>query len=259
MKSAETSLIVSTFNRPDALLLSLHSINSQTILPDEVIIADDGSDTKTREAITAILPTMKVPLQHVWHPKQGFRLAAIRNKAIGRCTCPYIIQIDGDIICHTEFVRDHLAYRQHGYFVSGKRCNLCSDDTSKSLAGGGLFCSRDSIPSNKFSYRYRNPLLAAAMRPDPVNRFFQKGVLGCNMAYWRQNALAINGYNEKIEGWGKEDDEFSVRLMNSGIIKRCIRFGGIQYHLCHQLNSMANLAANISILEEAKSLRKTAV
>lgn len=45
------SLIISTYNRPEALRLSLMSTKVQTRIPDEVIIADDGSKENTRELI----------------------------------------------------------------------------------------------------------------------------------------------------------------------------------------------------------------
>ena len=43
MENIKTSLIVSTYNRPDALFLCLESIKRQKLLPDEVIVGDDGS------------------------------------------------------------------------------------------------------------------------------------------------------------------------------------------------------------------------
>ena len=39
----KTSLIISTYNSPDMLRLSLMSVAAQTRLPFEVIVADDGS------------------------------------------------------------------------------------------------------------------------------------------------------------------------------------------------------------------------
>ena len=39
----KTTAIVPTYNRPGELILSLQSLALQTRLPDEVIVADDGS------------------------------------------------------------------------------------------------------------------------------------------------------------------------------------------------------------------------
>ncbi|MCK6608837.1 MAG: glycosyltransferase, partial [Flavobacterium sp.] len=42
------SLVTPTYNWPEALELLLLSITKQTVLPNEVIIADDGSKEETR-------------------------------------------------------------------------------------------------------------------------------------------------------------------------------------------------------------------
>ena len=50
--------------------------------------------------------------------------------------------------------------------------------------------------------------------------------------------LAINGYDEFFEGWGKEDDDLTHRLQRKGCKKRSLRFAGIVYHLWHGHESM---------------------
>ena len=67
----------------------------QSLLPDEIIIADDGSKEDTRELIHQLAASSEVPIIHVWHEDLGFRLASIRNKAIAKASKEYIIQIDG--------------------------------------------------------------------------------------------------------------------------------------------------------------------
>ena len=51
IKQHRVSLIVSTYNRPDALRVCLDSVKHQTILPYEVIIGDDGSRSETADTI----------------------------------------------------------------------------------------------------------------------------------------------------------------------------------------------------------------
>lgn len=75
------SLIISTYNRPDMLRVCLESVQRQRMMPDEVIIADDGSTDETRELIDLIRPDFTLPLKHVWHEDKGFRKAAILNAA----------------------------------------------------------------------------------------------------------------------------------------------------------------------------------
>ena len=87
------SLIIATYNWPEALNLVLLSIQKQTILPNEIIIADDGSSSKTQMLIADFQKIFSIPLIHVWHEDKGFRLAKIRNKAIKIANFSYIIQI----------------------------------------------------------------------------------------------------------------------------------------------------------------------
>ena len=84
MKNREfkVSILVSTYNWPEALELSIKSMWRQTLLPNEIVIADDGSDEKTRELIARLKRESCVPIVHVWHPDEGFRRTEILNKAI---------------------------------------------------------------------------------------------------------------------------------------------------------------------------------
>ena len=69
------------------------------------------------------------------------------------------------------------------------------------------------------------------------------------MAFYRQDCLNINGFNNEFEGWGREDSEFSVRLQNSGVKRRNIRFNAIQFHLWHNENTNVSLDRNNLILQ----------
>ena len=119
-----TSLIISTYNRSDALELCVKSVLRQSLLPDEIIIADDGSKAASSE----------VTIIHVWHEDLGFRLASIRNKAIAKASKEYIIQIDGDIVLHKDFVKDHVHFAKKGSFVTGSRVLIREGLTQKMLA-----------------------------------------------------------------------------------------------------------------------------
>ena len=117
----KTSLIISTYNRPDALALCLESVKRQTLLPDEVIVGDDGSRDETKQLIERFQKDFPVPLIHVWQEDDGFRLAMCRNKCIAKAKHEYIIQVDGDVILHTRFVGDHVASAQRGCYIKGGR------------------------------------------------------------------------------------------------------------------------------------------
>ena len=43
---------------------------------------------------------------------------------------------------------------------------------------------------------------------------------GCNFSCWKKDFIIVNGYNEDMVGWGFEDSELSVRLINKGLFKK---------------------------------------
>src|SRR5690606_12324020 len=118
------SLIISTYNWPQALNLCLKSVNNQSRMPDEVIIADDGSGLVTKQLIDKIRDDFKVPLHHVWHEDLGFRKSLILNKSVRRASNKYIIQIDGDVVLDRNFVKDHLTVAEPDTFIRGTRAHL---------------------------------------------------------------------------------------------------------------------------------------
>src|ERR1700712_962551 len=108
MHYIKCSLVISTYNWPQALELCLKSVATQKHLPDEVIIADDGSGEETRLLIDKYKKDFPVPLLHLWHEDKGFRKTIILNKAINQSSFEYIIQVDGDVILEKHFISDHL-------------------------------------------------------------------------------------------------------------------------------------------------------
>ena len=222
----KTTLLISTYNFPVALNLCLESITRQTKMPDEVIVADDGSDDETRLVVQDWKGKLSVPLKHVWQEDTGFRLAEIRNKALAVATGDYIIQIDGDIIMERHFIQDHLHFARQGQFVCGSRSRITEAFTNRLKAGErlrfsflrpGLFDRMNAL---------RCPLLV------PLFRNYNH-LRGCNMAYWRDDVLAINGYDEKIASYGYEDEDVQERLKRTGKVKLFVKFMCIEYHVWH--------------------------
>ena len=144
------SLLVSTYNRPEALGLCLKTVAQQTILPAEIVIADDGSTEETANLIKNIQKDFPVPIKHAWHPDEGFRAAAIRNKGIALCTQDYIVQIDGDIIIHPKFIADHLEMKTPGYFIVGSHVMLSPEQTERLMKQG--FVDFRKLSREKFAF-----------------------------------------------------------------------------------------------------------
>lgn len=247
-KNISVSVIIPTYNWPEALSLCLQSVLKQSVLPDEIIIADDGSKPDTADLIYRISKQSLIPIIHVWQEDEGFRLAQIRNKAIAKSSKEYIIQIDGDVILHKDFIKDHIWFARKGSFVSGSRVIIEEKLTNKLLASQTFNISLFTKGIHNKLNGIHLPFLSVLQE-----RYRGKDILyvrGCNMGFWREDLLKVNGYNEDMTGWGREDNELASRLINLGIEKRIIKFAGIVYHIHHSLRPRTSLSKNDTILKE---------
>lgn len=254
MKKPSCSLIISTYNWPGALAKCLQSVFQQTLLPDEIIIADDGSGSETRELIAKNMKVSPIPIRHIWHEDEGFRLAKIRNKGFVAAACEYIIQIDGDLILHPNFIEDHMHFCRVNTFVSGRRCMLREGLSKKILATDGL----PTLPLNdrRIDGRHnsiRNRLLSDLLFLLPTRKRSVYYVFGCNMAFWKKDLVRVNGFNEAFTGWGGEDSDLAIRLRRAGVKLRFRKFAAIVYHFEHPERARKDLLAkHESLLAETR-------
>jgi hypothetical protein len=204
-------------------------------MPDEIIIADDGSGKETKELVDTYRLKFKVPLLHIWQPDDGYQLAKIRNKAFAAASKDYIIQIDGDLILHRYFIYDHLRVCNDGTFVTGTRA-LLDEEISKQLLDSGdhRFSKKNLAKVEKVHNALRIKAFSLVAYHFQGSEKSMYKVLGCNMAFWKKDLLKVNGYNEEFVGWGKEDNDIAIRLTNSGVKQKFLKFGAIVYHLYHK-------------------------
>ncbi|MNE17355.1 Chondroitin synthase [compost metagenome] len=232
----DCTLIISTYNWKEALRLTLSSVLSQTVLPNEVIIADDGSAMDTRSLINDLIKDFPIPLIHIWHEDIGFRLASIRNKSIARASNKYIIQIDGDVILHENFIEDHLMAARPGYLLQGSRVMLGKSISQRLLTGEKKHINPFDANISRRENGFRIKLLSNFLLNRYKNRYPFYYARGANMSFWKQDIINVNGYNENFEGWGHEDSDLTLRLMNNGVKKSIIKFAAIVYHIFHPEN-----------------------
>lgn len=253
----ETSLIITTYNRRDALALVLASVARQRVLPDEVIIADDGSRADTRELLETIAGDFPTALRHSWQEDDGFRAARSRNLAIAAARGEYLLLLDGDMLLHHEFVADHLRAAKPDCFVQGSRVL-----TSAALSARLLCAHSASIPffargierrRNSLRLPWLSDLHLRRSEHNPAPR----GIKTCNQGWWRTDLLALNGFDERMLGWGREDDELAARALNAGLRCRQLRFAGLAYHLHHPERHQDGASSNDIYLQETRTTRAT--
>ena len=250
----KTSLIIATYNWPESLELVFLSLLKQTVLPNEILIADDGSTKETKEVIEKYTKQFQSGIKHIWQEDNGFQKTIILNKTIAQATGDYIIQIDGDIVLHQHFIADHIQAEKAGSFIHGSRVFLNNEISQKAI--NKLFF-KFSFLSKGIGNRFN------ALHSPVFSKLFSsknnslKGTRGCNFSFWKQDFITANGYNEDMVGWGKEDTELSVRLMNNGLIKHKLKYLAVCFHLHHNISSREGLNINNTILAETISSNKT--
>lgn len=244
----ECSLIVSTYNWPEALELVLKSILNQTIMPSEVIITDDGSKDETRLLIEKYKKIFSIPLIHIWQEDNGFRKSEILNKAILQSTNDYIIQIDGDVILNKNFITDHLKFSKPNQYLYGSRVNIKEKKIPELFKNKNINLNFFTSNIGKRFRSIRIPVLNYFIKQ---NHEVSKKLRGCNMSYWRSDVMKINGYNEDFVGWGGEDYEFIHRLHLSGVKGRRIKHAAIVYHIYHKEASKENCYKNAEVQQKS--------
>lgn len=240
-QKASVALIISTYNWPEALELVLKSVAQQTDMPDEIIIADDGSSQLTADVIEDCRTRYQLPVTHIWHEDKGFRKSRILNKAVKEVKSAYIIEIDGDIILDSNFVEDHRNAAKQGFFVQGSRAMLSEGKSKEILRTREITFSIFSKGLYSRFNALRLPFMKWLFIFDPSNPYHIKG---CNLAFWKKDYIAVNGYFNNFEGWGGEDYEFGARLLHSGVQRRRLKMAALCYHIYHKINSRANSAQN---------------
>lgn len=249
------SVIVTTYNRPDALALVLQGLSAQLERNFEVLVADDGSGPTTRQMVQSMVGAFPVDLIHAWQKDIGFRAGAARNKATAMATGDYLVFIDGDCVPLPDFLTQHQKLAEPGWFVAGNRILLSQAFTHQALSqslplhqrskwqwlldrlGGGINRWLPLLQADNTQWRKKSP-----------QRW--QGARTCNLALWRQDFINVNGFDETYAGWGHEDADLAVRLIRQGTLRKDGRFATAVMHLWHQENDRSHLQENVQRLQQ---------
>ncbi len=236
-------LVVTTHDRPDALACVLASVARQSRWPDEITVAEDGSEPATARVVHGFESASRCPVRHVTQPHAGFRAGRIRNAAIAASDCDYLVLLDGDMVVHADFVADHVALARPGRYSQGVRILLDGRATRALLASAGRLPGPLSpgLGGLRRSYAIRAPALTSLVR-GPAGTV--TSIKSCNQGFWRSDLLAANGFDEDLCSWGYEDKELCARLENAGVRRQTLLFAAIAFHLAHPPAARHGVGAN---------------
>lgn len=246
------SVAVITYNWPAALELVLAALAVQSELPYEVIVTDDGSQPATRELLERMAQNYPVRLVHLWQPDDGARMSRARNRAIAAAQGDYIVLLDGDMVAERHFIADHHAFARRGCFTQGSRVLTDAGLTRRMLEQHLIMPGFFSRGIERRRHTLHIPALARCYARPGTKR---RGIKSCNMAFWRDDLLRVNGFNEAMTGWGREDTELAARAFHVGLLRRDLRFSALAVHLYHPTRKHVVDNPNDRIVEDTRTHR----
>lgn len=231
-------------------------------MPDEIVIADDGSHDETRALIDSFRD--RLPIKHVWHPDNGFQKCRILNMAIMETSSDYLIFTDQDCIPRNDFIEAHLKYAQKNHLLSGGYVRLPMDLSKKitenDVKSGNAFSLKWSLKSG-LPVNFKCTKLIKSKTFTKLMNFITPTRAtwnGCNSSGWKTDMLTINGFNEEMQ-YGGEDREFGERLVNLGLKSKQIRYSAILLHLDHArpYKNREAIARNVAIRKNTRRKKIT--
>jgi glycosyltransferase involved in cell wall biosynthesis len=249
------SVIVTTYNWPDALAVCLQSLFEQYDQCFEIIIADDGSSTETGQLIGQLTLYSTIPIKHIYHADLGFRAGTIRNKAVAESRGEYLIFLDGDCTTLPHFIKRHRQLAEKEYFVPGNRILLSPEFTHLALKRKIALHNQSLLyfllgwltgKVNRISPLLLNPFLFLRyLQPTKWEK-----AMTCNLGLFKKDFIAVNGFDEHFEGWGYEDSDLVIRLIHNGIRRKEGRFALPVLHHWHKENDRSKHDENFQRLQE---------
>lgn len=233
----KVSVLITVYNRPEMAIACLRALALNTMLVDEAIISDDGSQEHHVQAMLKTFNEFPFSVRYVRQEHDGYRLAAARNNAIRAARGDYLISLDCDILLLPEAVETHLQYAKHGHFLVGNRALLGENSTIGALNQklsarllDTLWNEAEKKHLPRAQHRFQRNLL---LRRFGLAAPHKPKILGCHFSLFREDIERVNGFDEKFTGWGLEDDDFTRRLYKAGLHGRPVILAARALHLWH--------------------------
>ena len=184
------AVIVSYWNHPEFIELCLHSLSLQTRKPDEIIVCDDGSD---------IVPDWRAlgDPRVLWQPHDGYGKERLSNKALMSTECDYLVLTDQDCVFQPDWIEIQEKIAKPNQYVCGMATSLNQIESAlvnkESISDGSIWST-----------------ITRGYEGDPDI------FCGNGSAVWREDAVAINGFDTRFGCCGP-DYNFGMRLKANGL------------------------------------------
>jgi glycosyltransferase involved in cell wall biosynthesis len=234
MSGARLTVVLTTYEWPEALDVALRSLLEEGDDDFEVLVADDGSGPGTRAVVRRWQERVGERVGHVWQPDEGFRLARVRDLAALEARGDYLVLVDGDCLVRRGFAKALRRAALPGWFLASKRLNL-SESLSRRVLTANLPVWRWSAA--EWLVRAPREVLRSPREPNrpgvllplrdrrrpwrPDEPDFEPPFSGYGyfLGIHKRDLERVNGFDLRFVGWGEEDTDLTIRLRRLGM--RC--------------------------------------
>jgi len=252
------TLVLTTYEMPRHLEMVFAALSRQSFQDFELIVCDDGSGEETVNVIENFIRESPVPVQHVHQEHQGFRKCRILNEGLRRARGETMVFLDGDCVPHRDYMRDHVENQERGRYLAGRRVNLgeklSATLTVEQVRAGYFDWPKPSLLLSHLSGETTHLQRSFRVGPEWLRQVLRMNriddLVGCNYSVACEHLLAINGFDETYEGYGREDTDVEIRLQHLGLTIKSVKGLAIQFHIWHPRRAFT--PANDDRLEEVR-------
>lgn len=232
------SVIIPVYNRLQHLRASILCLMKQRVMPNEVIISDDGSSEKILDYIGDLVQKVPFKVVHIYQEDKGFRKTRALNNAVRNSTGDLLIFCDQDLIFGEDYIEKMRSACKKENFVMGI-AGLTSESEKiqilKKLEKNSYIKSIEEVSENCFKEiekRKNKEKMRILLKKLKIKKRGMK-LVGMSYGILKENYLKVNGYDEKYRKWGNEDDDFGNRLTVLGLEGEVLNLEAPLLHLWH--------------------------
>lgn len=230
--SVSLSVVVSYYRSPENLRVILEALRCQSEANFDVWLSEDDAHPDTPALIDEWKKRLPMQLHHLNQKADlGFRKNEMLNRCILATEAPRMAFLDGDCVPHRHWVRSYMKTLRPGIFGAGRSVMLdptVSNRLRQRPAEARHLRWWHLLASG--STHIKEGVYLPSMALGPKNR----GLVGRNWGAWRNDLIAINGFDEDYQHAGVgEDVDVEWRLLANGFSRVSMKQKALVFHLYH--------------------------